>query len=217
MKSFARKLSTLVGVTALIGATVVTAAIAQQQAEPSSAISAKPEIGGGAPDFKLTDLNGNTHKLSQYKGKTVVLMWFSPECPFVVKHFADKSHQTFNNLYNEFHDKGVVFLAINSANASHSYANVETNKKAVKDWNFQWPVLMDTDGKVGKAYNAKRTPEMFIINAEGNFVYYGAIDDDGSPKGPGSLNYVHQALTEHLAGETISTPKTQPYGCSVKY
>ncbi|MCA9294671.1 MAG: thioredoxin family protein [Phycisphaerales bacterium] len=211
MKPFKKAmLGIAIGATALLGAGIATV-----QAE--SQMSAKAEVGLAAPEFKLTTIDGKAISLSDYKGKTVVLMWFSPKCPFVVKHFADKDNQTFNTMYNDYKDKDVVFLAINSAKPTHAYGDVATNKSTIKEWNFQWPVLMDGDGTVGRLYGARTTPEMFVINKDGVIAYHGAIDNDGSPKGPGDVNYVRQALDEVLAGETVSNSETRPYGCSVKY
>ena len=211
MKTFKKTLLGLaIGATALVGAGVATVNADHHGAQ-------KVDVGLAAPNFTLTDMNGASHSLSDFKGKTVVLMWWSPQCPFVVKHFVDKEHLTFNTLYDDYASKDVVFLAINSAKSSHPYADPAANRKVVKEWKFQWPVLNDPEGAVGKMYGAKRTPEMFIINSDGVVAYHGAIDNDASPKSPGDVNYVRQALDEILAGESVSTTKTKPYGCSVKY
>jgi peroxiredoxin len=214
MKLKSSVLGLALGVAAIVGGGLASVATASPETQ---AKATTPDVGLAAPDFTLSDMNGKSHKLSDLKGKTVVLMWWSPECPFVVKHFSDKSHQTFNTLYTDYNTKNVVFLAINSANPAHSASGADLNKKMVKEWNFQWPVLNDSAGTVGNAYGAKNTPEMFIIDKNGVIAYHGAIDNDPSPKGPGAVNYVRQALDQILAGESVSTAKTKAYGCSVKY
>jgi peroxiredoxin len=172
--------------------------------------------GSMAPDFALKDLAGKEVRLSELTkaGKVVVLMWFNPDCPFVVKHFGDA--ETFNDMHAQFKDKGVELLAINSGAAGKQGAGAERNQKAVTDWKIEFPVLLDDSGTVGKAYGAKRTPEMFIINKDGYIAYHGAIDDDPSDK-VGKNNFVIPALNEVLAGKEVTTKTTKPYGCSVKY
>lgn len=172
-------------------------------------------VGSMAPQFTLTDTDGKEISLSQFAGKVVVLQWFNPGCPFVVKHYNGAS--TFNDLNKKYSDKGVVFLAINSGAPGKQGAGKDTNVSAKKDWNIGYPVLLDESGKVGKMYGAQRTPEMFIINKDGTLAYHGAIDDDNSAKGIGKTNYVAKALDEILAGKPVSTPTTKPYGCTVKY
>jgi peroxiredoxin len=188
-------------------------------AHAAAADAPNAEVGAPAPDFTLTDLDGKEHTLSDYtdKGKTVVLMWFSPDCPFVVKHYDRENMQTFNTMKDEYAEKGVVFLAVNSAKAEHPYGKPERSRERAGEWDMNWPILMDPSGKVGKMYNAKRTPEMYVIDADGMLVYHGAIDNDSSGRGIGDVNYVEKALDETLAGETVTTPKTTAYGCTVKY
>lgn len=172
--------------------------------------------GSMAPDFALKDLSGKEIRLSELtkQGKVVVLMWFNPDCPFVVKHFGDT--KTFNDLHAQFKDKGVELLAINSGAPGKQGAGAERNNKAVTDWEITFPVLLDESGTVGKAYGAKRTPEMFVVNKDGYIAYHGAIDDNPSDK-VGNNNFVAAALNEILAGKEVTTKTTKPYGCSVKY
>jgi peroxiredoxin len=179
-----------------------------------------PPVGSAAPEFSLPDAKGKTHSLSQYKGKYVVLEWFNPECPFVKKHYGDA--RNMQNLQKEFTDKGVVWLTIDS-NAPGTQGNLspEEAEKVTSGWKtHQTALLLDTDGKVGRAYGAKNTPNMVIINPEGKIVYQGAIDSKATPNPadiPSSTNYVKSALDESLAGKPVSNPQTKPYGCSVKY
>lgn len=176
------------------------------------------EVGAKAPDFTLTDIHGEKHTLSEYtaEGKTVVLEWFSPDCPFVKKHYRDDTG-TMLAIQNEMKDQPVVWLRINSARAGHASTGVERNKRAASDWGINTPILLDESGAVGKSYNAKRTPEMYIIDEEGVLRYHGAIDNDSKASKPGEVNYVRNALQQVLAGETVSKTTTKAYGCGVKY
>jgi peroxiredoxin len=178
-----------------------------------------PPVGSMAPDFSLTDAKGKTHSLADYKGKYVVLEWFNPECPFVKKHYGTSNMQ---NLQKEFTDKGVVWLTIDS-NAPGTEGNLtaEQAEKITTAWKtHQTALLLDPDGKAGRAYGAKNTPNMVVIDPSGTIAYEGAIDSKATPNPadiPTSTNYVKTALDESLTGKPISNPKTKPYGCSVKY
>jgi peroxiredoxin len=171
--------------------------------------------GSVAPTFSLTDTDGKTHTLDEHKGKIVVLEWFNPECPFVVKHH--QTNKTFSTLHQEYSSKGVVFLAINSSASGKQGHGLELNKKMKEEFGIQYPILIDESGTVGRAYGAKTTPHVFIIDAQGKVAYNGAIDNDRSRSKPGDKNYAKIALDELLASKAVSTPKTDPYGCSVKY
>jgi peroxiredoxin len=178
-----------------------------------------PSIGSNAPDFSLTDANGKTHSLSQYKGKYVVLEWFNPECPFVKKHYGSNNMQ---NLQKEFTDKGVVWLTINSnAPGTQGSLTAEQAQKILASWKtHETALLLDPEGNAGRAYGAKNTPNMVVINPDGKVIYHGAIDSKATPNPsdiPNSTNYVKAALDESLAGKSVATPETKPYGCSVKY
>lgn len=178
-----------------------------------------PPVGSAAPDFSLTDAKGKTHSLSEYKGKYVVLEWFNPECPFVKKHYGSSNMQ---NLQKQYTDKGVVWLTIDSnAPGSQGSLTPEEAEKITTGWNtHQTALLLDPDGKAGRAYGAKNTPNMVIVNPEGKIAYEGAIDSKASPNPadiPSSTNYVKAALDQSLAGKPITTPQTKPYGCHVTY
>jgi peroxiredoxin len=178
-----------------------------------------PPVGSTAPEFSLTDAKGKTHSLSQYKGKYVVLEWFNPECPFVKKHYGSGNMQ---RLQQEYTSKGVVWLTIDS-NAPGSEGNLtpEEAGKIMTSWKtHQTALLLDPEGKAGRAYGAKNTPNMVVINPEGQIAYEGAIDSKATPNPadiPNSTNYVKAALDESLAGKPVSNTQTKPYGCSVKY
>jgi peroxiredoxin len=178
-----------------------------------------PPVGGAAPDFSLTDAKGKTHSLAQYRGKYVVLEWFNPECPFVKKHYGSGNMQ---KLQEEYTSKGVAWLTIDS-NAPGTEGNLSADaaSKVTTGWKTQQTaLLLDPEGRAGRAYGAKNTPNMVVINPEGKIVYEGAIDSKATPNPadiPNSTNYVKVALDESLAGKPVTTPTTKPYGCSVKY
>lgn len=188
-------------------------------AENNTESLAKPvAVGQAAPDFTLTDINGEEHTLSEYTadGQTVVLEWFSPACPFVKKHYRDDT-MTMINIQKDMKDEDIVWIRINSAKSSHPYGNLDNNKEAAEKWGITTPLLMDSTGEVGKAYGAKRTPEMYIVDAQGVLAYHGAIDNRSDAAAPGDINYVKNALQEIVAGETVSVTTSKAYGCSVKY
>lgn len=172
-----------------------------------------------APDFKLKDMKGKEHKLSDFKGKWVVLEWFNKDCPFVVKHYGSNNMQKLQKTYTE---KGVVWLTMYSTDKSVS--GFETGVAAVKtqeNYKGSASYLMDdNEGIVGRQYGAKTTPHMFIISPEQKVVYQGAIDDRPSTDAADiakSKNYVSMALDQALAGKEVTAANTRSYGCSVKY
>ena len=141
-----------------------------------------------------------------------MLEWFNYECPFVTYHYGKV--KTMTTLANEYKDKNVVWLAINST----GHLVTEKNKEFAGKHEISYPILDDRTGKIGRAYGAKTTPHMFIIDTEGKIVYSGAIDN--SPRGKkkeNAINYADKVLTELTTGKTISISNTEPYGCSVKY
>lgn len=186
--------------------------------EGKEGYAATAKIGEKAPNFTLTDLNGKEHTLAQYteQGKVVVLEWFNAVCPYVVKHYRDDT-MTMNKLADTYRDKGVVWLRVNSGAPGKQGAGLEYNREIAEKWKMTDPMLLDESGKVGKKYNSKNTPTMCIIDASGTLVYWGAIDNDSSGRKIGDVNYVADAIKQVLAGETVTTATTKPYGCSVKY
>jgi peroxiredoxin len=180
---------------------------------------AQVQVGKEAPDFTLTDTNGKTHHLSDYKGKYVVLEWYQPDCPFVRKHYNSGNMQA---LQKEYASRGVVWLSIDSSAAGQegNYPPAELNQIAAKSGAIRTALLLDADGKVGHLYGAKTTPDMYIINPQGVLVYQGAIDDKPSTDlgdVKSAKNYVKAALNAVMGGQTVATASTRPYGCSVKY
>ena len=184
----------------------------------STAVAA-PQVGQPAPEFTLTDSNGKSHKFSDFKGKFVVLEWLNHGCPFVQKHYDGGNMQ---GLQKEYTGKDVVWLSIVSS-APGKQGNMspeETNKTKEEKGSAATAILIDADGTVGKLYDAKVTPELYVINPEGVLIYMGAIDDKKSVDAAdvaGAKNYVKQALDEAMAGKPVSEPSTTAYGCSVKY
>jgi peroxiredoxin len=176
------------------------------------------DIGEPAPGFTGTDINGNTHSLSDFKGQVVVLEAYNMDCPFCAKHFNSGAMQ---ELQKELTDKGVVWLLINSVNADHS--SYRTPEAARAEWDklkieaTAW--IDDKSGEIGRAYNLRTTPHMIVIDQEGVLVYDGAIDDQPAAKGDPreARNYVKEAVEAVLAGEPVPTGQTQPYGCGIKY
>lgn len=178
--------------------------------EPTKEI--EPEIARKAPDFTLNSFDGNTINLSDYKGKIIVLEWFNFECPFVMRHYGSKP--TMINLANKYRDRNVVWLAVNSTNQTTPEANTEFGKKH----KLPYPILDDRSGTVGRAYGAKTTPHMYVIDARGSIAYQGAIDnDERGRKRQGVINYVDKALAELTGDKEVTTTDTMPYGSPVKY
>src|SRR6266567_4138025 len=158
-----------------------------------------PPVGRAAPDFSAPDASGKTQSLSQYKGKYVVLEWFNPECPFVKKHYGSGNMQ---KLQQQYTGKGVVWLTIDS-NAPGTEGNItpEQAQKIAESWKtHQTALLLDPEGKAGRAYGAKNTPNMVVVSPEGKIAYEGAIDSKATPNPadiPNSTNYVKAALDEY--------------------
>ncbi|UCD50792.1 MAG: thioredoxin family protein [Phycisphaerales bacterium] len=170
--------------------------------------------GRRAPQFELDSFDGRTVSLSQYKGRVVVLEWFNMDCPFSKYHYETKP--TMVDLAKKYQDKEVVWLAINSTSST----GPEANRAFAKQYKLPFPILDDRSGRVGRAYGARTTPHLFVIDKRGNIVYNGAIDSSPMGKvveGATPINYVDQALAAVLAGREVATPATAPYGCSVKY
>jgi peroxiredoxin len=177
------------------------------------------EVGQPAPDFSLPDTKGQTHQLSQYKGKWVVLEWYQPDCPFVRKHYGSGNMQA---LQKEFTSKGVVWLSIDSSAPGEegNYPADKLNEIASSQGVARTALLLDPDGKVGHTYGAKTTPDMYIINPEGKLVYEGAIDSKPTTSVADlkvATNYVKVALDDSMNGKSVPQTVTRPYGCTVKY
>jgi peroxiredoxin len=176
-------------------------------------------IGEPAPDFTAVDSAGKSQRLSDYKGKYVVLEWHNQGCPYTKKHYESGNMQ---HLQKEWTGKGIVwFTVISSAPGTQGYVTPTQENDYVKQMSAApTAVLMDPGGTLGHLYAAKTTPHMFIIDPKGNLIYDGAIDDHPTSDQSDiatSKNYVSSALGEALAGKPVTDAATRPYGCSVKY
>ncbi|WKW50840.1 thioredoxin family protein [Rhodomicrobium lacus] len=185
----------------------------------TAAVSAAPEVGKPAPDFSATDSKGRTVKLSDYRGKTVVLEWTNDGCPYVQKHYSTNNIQS---LQKDAAAKGIVWLSVISSAPGEQGAvsGAEADKLSETRGAAPAAVLLDAEGKVGRLYDARTTPHMFIVNGDGTLVYMGGIDDKPTaiPSDvKAAKNYVRAALDDLAAGKPVATPVTRPYGCSVKY
>jgi len=181
-----------------------------------SSFAAGAQLGAPAPEFTLAATDGTTHTLSSYAGRTVVLEWFNPGCPFV-QHAHGKGG-VLDGMARRHTDHGVVWLAINSNAPGTQGHGLSANRDAAKAWGLDHPVLLDETGATGRAYGATNTPQMFVIDPKGVLVYQGAIDNRPLGKGEGApVNYVDKALADLEARRPVATAETRPYGCSVKY
>jgi len=194
-------------------------AVAAAAAAAAAPASAQAVVGQAAPAFTLADSNGKAHSLADFKGKVVVLEWWNHECPFVAKHYGSGNMQ---KLQKEWAAKGVVWLTVSSsAPGKQGYVDAAKANALMKEkQGAPTAVLLDHDGKVGKAYGAKTTPHMYVIDAKGVLVYAGGIDDKPSTDQADiatARNHVAAALAEVTAGRPVSVATSQPYGCGVKY
>ena len=175
--------------------------------------------GSPAPDFSVNDASGRTVKLADFRGRHVVLEWTNPDCPFVRKHYDSRNMQS---LQKEFGAKDVVWLSVNSTRRGHDeFKSAEQMTRWMREQGgAPAAVLIDDTSTAGRAYAARTTPHMFVIDPSGRLVYAGAIDDKRSANPADTKtarNYVRAALTESLAGKPVTEAATTPYGCSVKY
>ena len=178
-----------------------------------------PALGEPAPLFELNDLDGKPVSLASFKGKYVVLEWTNYDCPFVKKHYSSGNMQA---LQQKNIAEGVIWLVINSSapGKQGNYQPEKWKELAAERKSAPTAILLDADGKVGKLYMAKTTPEMFVIDPEGRILFMGAIDDRPTTDVKdveGAVNYVQLALREARAGYPVSVPISKSYGCSVKY
>jgi peroxiredoxin len=170
------------------------------------------EVGKPAPDFALKDLDGKEWRLSDLRGKVVVLEWVNHECPVVNRYHQTK---TMSKTWGTFENKPVVWLAIDSSHLANDKA--DNIRKWAKAHEVDYSILLDAPGKVGRAYGAKTTPHTFVIDQEGTLVYAGSPDNDRYGNKENRRNYLGEAVSATLQGVAVRTPKTKPFGCSVKY
>ena len=181
---------------------------------------AAPEVGAAAPDFTVVDTAGVEHSLSDFAGQTVVLEWTNHECPFVVKHYSSDNMQNQQRMARNDHD--VVWLSVISSKPGAQGHVSPADADGLTESRNAYPtaVLLDESGDMGRAYDARVTPHMYIIDEEGVLQYMGGIDSNPSSNPadiPGATQYVVAALTEMAAGGPITDTMTRPYGCTIKY
>lgn len=173
------------------------------------------KIGEAVADFNLVDSKGQAHKLSDQKGKIVVLEWINPRCPYVVGVYKNN---TMQNTYEELKklDSNIVYMAVNTTFDT----TADENNEWISQYNLGYPILLDnTDGKVGRMFDARTTPHMFVIDGEGVLRYHGAITDNakGNKNADETTNYVINAVKQIKSGETVSPDHVKSWGCSVKW
>jgi hypothetical protein len=198
---------------------VLLAALWLAGAAPRAMAVEGPRIGSAAPDFVGTDSNGKDIALKDLRGRIVVLEWSNNQCPFVGKHYRSGNMQS---LQKEATRQGIVWLTVLSS-APGEQGNVtaaQANELTLGRGAAPTAVILDPSGTIGRAYDARTTPHMFIIDKAGTLVYMGGIDDKPTTDLadiPTAKNYVRLALTAVIAGTPVQDPVTRPYGCSVKY
>lgn len=219
----AKLIVSTLAVAAVVGGAVVATKVRDANASEAIAIAAAAastaKVGQPAPAFTLVDSTGKKRSLAEFKGKTVVLEWTNHGCPFVKKHYGS------GNMQKQQRDataKGVVWLSINSsAPGMQGHVDGAGAEKVRRDAKAaQTAYLLDPAGSVGRAYGAKTTPHMYVIDPKGVLRYAGGIDSIESPDVDDiakATQYVPQVLAELAAGKPVSTQVTRPYGCSVKY
>ena len=197
----------------LVGCKEISSLFSKQSEEVSV------QVGKSAPDFVLNDIDGKEHRLSQYRGKYVVLEWVNFDCPYVEKHYDSGNMQGLQAKYTQ---ENVVWLSISSSapGKQGNFTAKEIKKRSAKLSTGYTAYLLDNDGKVGRKYTAQTTPHMYIIDPQGKLIYQGAIDSNPSTDAediPKSVNYVALGLDEARQGKKLTHTSTVPYGCAVKY
>lgn len=178
-----------------------------------------PAIGQAAPDFSLQDVSGKTVRLSDFRGRYVVLEWNNPSCPFVQKHYGSGNMQ---QLQKEAAARNVAWLTINSTEAGHGdyLAPAQLARWMREQGGAPAATLMDAEGAAGRAYAARVTPHMYIVDPQGRLIYAGGIDDKPSARAsdiPTATNHIRVGLSQALAGQPLSQATTRAYGCTIKY
>jgi peroxiredoxin len=203
-----------------------SASVVLVRAEPSTPPPSAAALGKPAPDFTLNDTEGQSVKLSSLRGKTVILEWFNPDCPFIKYAHTQGPLKDFAQRVSN--DK-VVWFDVNSAAAGKQGAGAERNRQAKTEYGITHRILLDESGKVGHSYGAQKTPHLFVIDPKGVLVYRGGVDnapigkvDDQRPHLPGNAasaleKYLDYALADLAAKKPLRLPDTPSYGCTVKY
>ena len=202
----------------LLASATLLAACTPSLTEPARAgvvESAQAEPGKSAPDFTLTDVDGVRFRLSEQRGRTVVLEWFNPDCPFVRHAYTEGP---LADAAGRWKERGVTWVAINSGRPGKQGTGAERNRAARDEYGMAAPVLLDEPGAVGRLYGAVTTPQMFVIDKDGVLVYSGALDDQPLGRGEGPPRvHIDEVLEAVTAGRPSPYARQKPYGCSVKY
>ncbi len=187
------------------------------ETEEKAAVDAP--VGAQAPAFEVMGADGEMHSLADYEGKYVILEWLNHGCPYIRKHYDGNNMQALQEKYT---DQGVVWLSvISSAPGTQGYMEAEEAQQSIEEYGASpTEILLDPEGKMGKAYDARVTPHMFIIDPQGVVRYNGAIDDKPTPAASSletAHNYIDAAMNSLMNGEEVEVKSNTPYGCSVKY
>ena len=193
--------------------------LALSTALPVAAGGGEARLGAPAPDFTLSDSNGTSVSLADFKGKTVVLEWTNHECPYVRKHYGGNAMQTLQKKWTQ---QGIIWLTLISSHpgAQGFVQGPEANKLTQERGAAPTAVVLDPKGGVGRSYGAQVTPHMYVISGDGTLVYMGGIDDKPTTRLEDlktAKNFVDAALTELVAGKPVSIKTSRPYGCTIKY
>ncbi len=174
------------------------------------------EIGATAPAFTAMGADGRSHRLSDYAGKIVVLEWTSPVCPYTGMKYQDGAMQA---LQKRASAQGVVWIAIDTAAPGRpGYLSAQGMRARIAHTGMRVTAfLSDPDGRIGRAYGAKTTPELYVIGRNGRLAYQGAVDDNPADEVAGDPSYVAKAIAAVKAGRPVDIPETLPYGCAVEY
>lgn len=201
-----------------IFALTVMIAITLMRMPAQAADLAQLKPGVSAPEFTLTDTAGESHSLAEYMadGKVVILEWFNPDCPYVVKYHKPGGNNSMREAYAFAKEQDFVWLAINSGAPGKQGAGLERNAKAITDYGINYPVLLDESGKVGMSYVAQNTPQIFVVK-DGKIVYNGGVDDTKTADQQPSQKFLLAALKDLAAGKPIAVAETMHPGCGVKY
>lgn len=198
---------------------IISALVALSVSSPLVLAHADAQVGSAAPDFTVKDSTGKHVSLRNLKGKIVVLEWFNPGCPFVKKFYKNGDMQKMQQAMNE---KGVTWLTVSSSAPGKSgHLTPEAAEETRAELSMKSAaLLLDESGTVGKAYGARTTPHIYVINTDGNLAYAGAIDSEASTSSSdiaGATNYITSTVDALKAGKAVEPASTEPYGCSVKY
>ncbi|MBX3373590.1 MAG: redoxin domain-containing protein [Phycisphaeraceae bacterium] len=199
-----------------LGLVALAAAAIGANAQNTGATKATAKIGQAAPAWTMVDTNGKSHSLADFKGKVVVMEWYNPGCPYVRNIYENRRVHAMISEMKKMGDNYVYLLVNSTANISRDDM-VKQSTEYLRKAELDMPILVDYDGKVGRSFDARTTPHMFVIDETGVLRYHGAFSDDNTGKKADATLYVLNALRQMKAGESVSPDYVRPWGCSVKY